>query len=61
MVAAHETEARRGAKYERVMFTRLEFEWLQDHPPLQMLDPAYLWLPTGEARRRRPTPCLDPT
>ena len=42
------------------MFTRLEFEWLQDHPPLHMLDPAYLWLPTGEERRRRPTPCRLP-
>ena len=48
MVGAHETEARRGAKYERVMFTRLEFEWLHDHPPLHLLDPSYLWVPTGE-------------
>ena len=30
------------------MFTRLEFEWLHDHPPLHLLDPSYLWVPTGE-------------
>ena len=30
------------------MFTRLEFEWLADHPPLSLLDPSYLWMPTGE-------------
>ena len=30
------------------MFTRLEFEWLADHPPLSLLDPSYLWMPSGE-------------
>jgi hypothetical protein len=30
------------ARYERVMFTRLEFTWLHDHPPLPMLDARYL-------------------
>ena len=30
------------------MFTRLEFEWLAHHPPLSLLDPKYLWVPTGE-------------
>ena len=30
------------------MFTRLEFEWLADHPPLEMLDPNFVWVPTGE-------------
>ena len=30
------------------MFTRLEFEWTHPHPPLALLDPAFLWLPTGE-------------
>jgi hypothetical protein len=34
--------------YERVMFTRLEMEWLAPHPPLSLLDPAHLWVPTGE-------------
>jgi hypothetical protein len=37
-----------GRRYERVMFTRLEFEWLADHPPLPLLDPRFLWVPTGE-------------
>jgi hypothetical protein len=37
-----------GMRYERVMFTRLEFEWLAPHPPLSLLDPKYLWVPTGE-------------
>tara|TARA_B110001452_G_scaffold152824_1_gene127166 strand:+ start:2388 stop:4148 length:1761 start_codon:yes stop_codon:yes gene_type:complete len=48
MVAEHEQDERRGKQYERVMFTRLEFEWLHDHPPLSLLDAPYLWLPTGE-------------
>lgn len=48
MVNEHEAEARGGRRYERVMFTRLEFEWLHPHPSLQLLDPALLWLPTGE-------------
>lgn len=48
LIGAHEAGERRGVAYERVMFTRLEFEWLADHPPLAMLHPAYLWLPTGE-------------
>ena len=39
MVGEHERSERHGQKYERVMFTRLEFEWLADHPPLAMLDP----------------------
>ena len=30
------------------MFTRLEFEWLAHHPPLHLLDPSHLWVPTGE-------------
>ena len=39
---------RAGTVYERVMFTRLEFEWLADHPPLPLLDPGWVWVPTGE-------------
>lgn len=39
---------RGGMAYERVMFTRLEFEWLYNHPPLSLLDPRYMWVPTGE-------------
>lgn len=37
-----------GMRYERIMFTRLEMEWLAPHPPLSLLDPKYLWVPTGE-------------
>ena len=37
-----------AVRYARVIFTRLEFEWLRPHPPLHLLDPALLWLPTGE-------------
>jgi len=48
MVGAHEVEERRGARYERVVFTRLEFDWLAAHPPLHLLDARYLWVPTGE-------------
>lgn len=49
MVEHYEQSAARGGRtYERVMFTRLEFEWLHDHPPLSLLDPRYLWVPTGE-------------
>ncbi|KAL1495487.1 hypothetical protein AB1Y20_016853 [Prymnesium parvum] len=42
------TSMRGGMAYERVMFTRLEFEWLYNHPPLSLLDPRYMWVPTGE-------------
>ena len=49
MINEHEaSDARDGRQYERVMFTRLEFEWLKPHPPLSLLHPGFLWLPTGE-------------
>ena len=48
MIKTHERGARRGVSYERVMFTRLEFEWLAPHPPLALLNASYLWVPTGE-------------
>ena len=48
MINSHERQKRGGVRYERVMFTRLEFEWLADHPPLEMLDPNFVWVPTGE-------------
>jgi hypothetical protein len=48
MINVHERAARRAVRYDRVMFTRLEFEWLAPHPPLRLLDPRYLWVPTGE-------------
>lgn len=48
MVKDHEGEMRRGVLYEWVMFTRLEFTWLANHPPLSLLDHRYMWIPTGE-------------
>ena len=48
MINSHERQKRGGVRYERVMFTRLEFEWLAHHPPLHLLDPSHLWVPTGE-------------
>ena len=40
--------ARGGLRYERVVFSRLEFWWLRPHPPLRLLDPSIVWLPSGE-------------
>ena len=48
MIEAHERAAGDGAAYSRVLFTRLEFEWLRPHPPLELLDPAATWVPAGE-------------
>jgi hypothetical protein len=61
MVGEHEhaSLSRRDAagrilQYERVMFTRLEFEWVAPHPPLHLLDPGFLWvrftMPSAEER-----------
>ena len=38
--------ARAGMRYERIMFTRLEMECARTSALL--LDPKYLWVPTGE-------------
>ena len=46
MISAQRRPA--GRRYERVMFTRLEMEWLAPHPPLDLLDAKYIWVPTGE-------------
>ena len=40
-------EARRRREYERVVFSRLEFEWLAPHPPLDLMEARYVWLPSG--------------
>ncbi len=59
MIEAHEARAggagaagtgpaARVYRYERVLFTRLEMEWLKPHPPLELLDPAHTWIPAGE-------------
>ena len=41
-------EARGGVRYERIVFSRLEFWWLRPHPLLRLLDPSVVWLPSGE-------------
>ncbi|KAL1496703.1 hypothetical protein AB1Y20_014296 [Prymnesium parvum] len=41
-------EAEQAYRYGRVLFSRLEFEWLRPHPPLELLDPRRVWLPAGE-------------
>ena len=38
-------ERRRGRRYERLVFTRLEYHWLVEHPPLAILDDRLLWVP----------------
>ena len=43
-------ERARGAAYERVVFSRLEFVWLAPHPPLALLPPSLLWVPFGSPR-----------
>ena len=38
-----------GRMYDRIVHTRLEFEWLRPHPPLSLLQPAQaVWIPSGE-------------
>lgn len=44
------TERARGATYERIIFSRLEFSWLAPHPPLSLLPPSLLWVPYGSPR-----------
>ena len=49
VLKAHERIARAGRPYKRVVFSRLEFEWLADHPPISLLPSAggVVWLPSG--------------
>ena len=44
------SEATRGQRYERLIFSRLEFVWLASHPPLSYLDPQHVWVPYGSPR-----------
>ena len=37
-----------GCKYERIIFSRLEFVWLARHPPLSALARSRLWVPSGQ-------------
>ena len=43
-------ELQQGGRYARVVFSRLELEWLAPHPPLQLLPPELLWIPIGFPR-----------
>ena len=48
LVEAHEARKRGGTRYARIVFSRLEFEWLAPHPPLGLLEPSSaVWLPSG--------------
>lgn len=51
LMQSHERLSRRGIAYTRVVFSRLEYEWLADHPPLSLLplgdDGQSMWLPSG--------------
>ena len=35
-------------QYDRIVFTRSDFMFLSPHPPIDLLDPNYIWLPNGE-------------
>ena len=41
-------EASRGARYDRVVASRLELLWLSPHPPLEVLGSECAWVPSGE-------------
>ena len=43
LIETHERE--RGVPYDRVVFSRLEFNWLAPHPPLSLLPPCFVWVP----------------
>ncbi|MEL7037839.1 MAG: hypothetical protein AAFO04_19820 [Cyanobacteria bacterium J06592_8] len=38
----------RGYNYQRFIITRTDLFWLVEHPPLHLLDPKLVWIPTGE-------------
>ncbi|KAL1515978.1 hypothetical protein AB1Y20_002591 [Prymnesium parvum] len=41
-------EASSGKSYARVVHSRIEFVWLRPHPPLHLLAPRFVWVPSGE-------------
>ena len=51
LLERHEKTDRKGQLYRRVVFSRLEFEWLGSHPPLSLLPSGIggsnIWLPSG--------------
>ena len=42
-------EQRRGALYDRVVFSRLEFHWIGPHPPLASLQRDVIWAPPPDS------------
>jgi len=41
-------ERQRGRLYDWVIFARADMFWTQSHPPLGVLDPAFLHIPIGQ-------------
>lgn len=37
-----------GRRYSRLVHSRLETVWLRPHPPLELLERAAVWIPSGE-------------
>lgn len=40
-----EHERSRGYRYERVVWSRLEYDWLAPHPPMSVLPDRTIWVP----------------
>ncbi|NES71443.1 MAG: hypothetical protein F6K24_42725 [Okeania sp. SIO2D1] len=38
----------KGFNYQRYVITRIDLFWMVQHPPLNLLDPRFIWIPTGE-------------
>ena len=37
-----------GGRFDRIIHTRLDLQWLRPHPPIRLLSAAHAWVPTGE-------------
>lgn len=46
-------ERARGARYRRVVWSRLEYDWLAPHPPLRVLDEGWVWTPPDSSMSDR--------
>lgn len=46
LVSAH--EKRLGVQYQRIIQSRIDLVWLAPHPPLHMLSPDSIWIPSEE-------------
>ena len=51
LLEAHERA--RGARYRRVVWSRLEYDWLAPHPPLRVLDEGWVWTPPDSSMSDR--------